>query len=220
MVRFRIDGILHDIEVVPVAVHGAITSRIKVLARMDIAERRRPQDGRIKTQRGEREVELRVSSMPTAYGEKIVVRVFDPSVLAADLQDLGFSIAENARATRSWITAPSGLDAGDGPTGLGQDDHALLDAALPVRPEINITTVEDPIEMVDPRFCQVQVKPQIEVSFSSALRSILRQDPDIIMVGEIRDAETAQDGGAVGADRTPGLLDGAHARRGRRRSPG
>ncbi|MBW2280945.1 MAG: type II/IV secretion system protein [Deltaproteobacteria bacterium] len=191
VVRFRIDGILHDIEVVPVAVHGAISSRIKVLARMDIAERRRPQDGRIKTQRGEREVELRVSSMPTAYGEKIVVRVFDPSVLAADLQDLGFSIAERESYER-WITAPSGLVLVTGPTGSGKTTTLYSTLRYLSGPEINITTVEDPIEMVDPRFCQVQVNRTIEVSFSSALRSILRQDPDIIMVGEIRDPETAQ----------------------------
>jgi general secretion pathway protein E len=191
VVRFRIDGILHDIEVVPVAVHGAISSRIKVLARMDIAERRRPQDGRIKTQRGEREVELRVSSMPTAYGEKIVVRVFDPGVLAADLQDLGFSIAERESYER-WITAPSGLVLVTGPTGSGKTTTLYSTLRYLSGPEINITTVEDPIEMVDPRFCQVQVNRTIEVSFSSALRSILRQDPDIIMVGEIRDPETAQ----------------------------
>ena len=190
-VRFRIDGILHDIEVVPVAVHGAITSRLKVLARMDIAERRRPQDGRIKTVRDDREVELRVSSMPTAFGEKIVVRVFDPTVLASDLQDLGFSIAEREQFER-WITAPSGLVLVTGPTGSGKTTTLYSTLRYLSGPEINITTVEDPIEMVEPHFCQVQVNRSIEISFASALRSILRQDPDIIMVGEIRDAETAQ----------------------------
>jgi general secretion pathway protein E len=190
-VRFRIDGILHDIEVVPVAVHGAITSRLKVLARMDIAERRRPQDGRIKTVRDDREVELRVSSMPTAFGEKIVVRVFDPTVLASDLQDLGFSIAEREQFER-WITTPSGLVLVTGPTGSGKTTTLYSTLRYLSGPEINITTVEDPIEMVEPRFCQVQVNRSIEISFASALRSILRQDPDIIMVGEIRDAETAQ----------------------------
>ncbi len=190
-VRFRIDGILHEIEVVPIAVHGAISSRLKVLARMDIAERRRPQDGRIKTQRGELEVELRVSSMPTAYGEKIVVRVFDPTVLAGDLQDLGFSIPER-EAFERWITAPSGLVLVTGPTGSGKTTTLYSTLRYLSGPEINITTVEDPIELVDPRFCQVQVNRTIEISFSTALRSILRQDPDIIMVGEIRDAETAQ----------------------------
>ena len=191
VIRFRIDGILHDIESVPFAVHAAIVSRIKVLARMDIAERRRPQDGRIKTQRGEEAVELRVSSLATAFGEKIVVRVFDPSVLLADLQELGFSVAERESFER-WITSPSGLILVTGPTGSGKTTTLYSTLRYLSGPEINITTIEDPIEMVDARFCQVQVQPQIDVTFASALRSILRQDPDIIMVGEIRDQETAQ----------------------------
>jgi general secretion pathway protein E len=191
VIRFRIDGILHDIESVPFAVHAAIVSRIKVLARMDIAERRRPQDGRIKTQRGEEAVELRVSSLATAFGEKIVIRVFDPSVLLADLQELGFTVAERERFER-WITSPSGLILVTGPTGSGKTTTLYSTLRYLAGPEINITTIEDPIEMVDPRFCQVQVQPHIDVTFASALRSILRQDPDIIMVGEIRDQETAQ----------------------------
>jgi len=191
VIRFRIDGILHNIESVPFAVHAAIVSRIKVLARMDIAERRRPQDGRIKTQRGEEAVELRVSSLATAFGEKIVVRVFDPSVLLADLQELGFSVAERESFER-WITSPSGLILVTGPTGSGKTTTLYSTLRYLSGPEINITTIEDPIEMVDARFCQVQVQPQIDVTFASALRSILRQDPDIIMVGEIRDQETAQ----------------------------
>jgi general secretion pathway protein E len=191
VIRFRIDGILHDIETVPVVVHGAITSRIKVLARMDIAERRRPQDGRIKTQRGEQEVELRVSSLSTAFGEKIVIRVFDPTVLMADLQELGFAVSER-EAYERWITSPSGLILVSGPTGSGKTTTLYSTLRYLAGPEINITTVEDPIEMVDPRFCQVQVQSQIDVTFASALRSILRQDPDIIMVGEVRDGETAQ----------------------------
>jgi general secretion pathway protein E len=191
LVRFRIDGILHDIERVPLSVHGAITSRIKVLARMDVAERRRPQDGRIKTQRDDREVELRVSSVCTAFGEKIVVRVFDPSVLLADLADLGMSPREREIFER-WITSPSGLILVTGPTGSGKTTTLYSTLRYLSGPEINITTVEDPIEMVDPRFAQVQVQPQIGVTFASALRTILRQDPDVIMVGEVRDAETAQ----------------------------
>jgi len=190
VIRFRIDGILHDIEVIPLPVHGAITSRVKVLARMNIAERRRPQDGRIKTQRADREVELRVSSLATAFGEKVVIRVFDPSILAADLHDLGFDVAERERYER-WITSPSGLILVTGPTGSGKTTTLYSTLRYLSGPEINITTVEDPIEMIDPRFCQVQVNPQIDVTFASALRSILRQDPDIIMVGEIRDSETA-----------------------------
>jgi general secretion pathway protein E len=191
VIRFRIDGILHEIERVPMKVHGAVTSRIKVLARMDIAERRRPQDGRIKTWRADREVELRVSSLATAFGEKIVIRVFDPSVLMTDLRDLGMSVGDRERFER-WITSPSGLVLVTGPTGSGKTTTLYSTLRYLSGPEVNITTVEDPIEMVDPRFCQVQVQRQIEVSFANALRAILRQDPDVIMVGEIRDAETAQ----------------------------
>jgi general secretion pathway protein E len=191
VVRFRIDGILHDIEVVPLRVHAAVTSRVKVLAGMNIAERRRPQDGRIKTQRREREVELRVASMSTAFGEKVVVRVFDPEILVADLHDLGFSLIERELFER-WITSPSGLILVTGPTGSGKTTTLYSTLRYLAGPEINVTTVEDPIEMIDPRFCQIQVQEAIDLSFSSALRSILRQDPDIIMVGEIRDTATAQ----------------------------
>jgi len=189
-VRFRIDGILHEVETLPTSVLAAITSRIKVLARMDIAERRRPQDGRIKTQRGDREVELRVSSMPTAYGEKIVIRVFDPNVLMAELPELGFSSAEREHF-EGWITSPSGLILVTGPTGSGKTTTLYSTLRYLSGPEINITTVEDPIELVDPRFSQVQVQSKLDVTFAHALRTILRQDPDIIMVGEIRDRETA-----------------------------
>ena len=191
LVRFRIDGILHQIERLPLSVHGAVTSRIKVLARMDIAERRRPQDGRIKTWRNDREVELRVSSLSTAFGEKIVVRVFDPSVLLADVQDLGFNPTERELYER-WVTAPSGLILVTGPTGSGKTTTLYSTLRYLSGPEINITTIEDPIEMVDARFSQVQVQRQIDVTFATALRTILRQDPDIIMVGEIRDEDTAQ----------------------------
>ncbi len=191
VVRFRIDGILHDIEVVPLAVHAAIASRIKVLARMNIAERRRPQDGRIKTQRGEKEVELRVSSIATAFGEKIVIRVFDPTILLADLSDLGFNTRER-ESYEKWITSPSGLVLVTGPTGSGKTTTLYSTLRYLAGPELNITTIEDPIEMVDSRFCQIQVQQRIDLGFASALRSILRQDPDIIMVGEIRDPETAQ----------------------------
>ena len=191
VIRFRIDGILHDIETLPYSVHGAITSRIKVLAGMNIAERRRSQDGRIKTYRADREVELRVSSMSTAFGEKIVVRVFDPSVLMADVQELGFSTHER-ELYEKWVTCPNGLILVTGPTGSGKTTTLYSTLRYLSGPEINITTVEDPIEMVDPRFCQVQVHPQIDIPFATALRTILRQDPDIIMVGEIRDHETAQ----------------------------
>jgi general secretion pathway protein E len=191
VIRFRIDGILHDIEKLPPRVHGAVSSRIKVLARMDIAERRRPQDGRIKTWRADREVELRVSSLATAFGEKVVIRVFDPNVLMTEIRELGMSRDDRERYER-WITSPSGLVLVTGPTGSGKTTTLYSTLRYLAGPEVNITTVEDPIEMVDPRFCQVQVQRQVEVSFATALRSILRQDPDVIMVGEIRDTETAQ----------------------------
>jgi len=191
VIRFRIDGILHDIERVPLAVHQAVVSRIKVLARMDIAERRRPQDGRIKTFRADREVELRVSSLMSAFGEKVVIRVFDPNVLMTDVTDLGFH-RDDREKFESWITSPSGLVLVTGPTGSGKTTTLYSTLRYLAGPEINITTVEDPIEMVDPRFCQVQVQRQVDVTFASALRAILRQDPDIIMVGEVRDSETAQ----------------------------
>jgi general secretion pathway protein E len=190
VIRFRIDGILHEIERLPVAVHAAVASRIKVLARMDIAERRRPQDGRIKTLRGEREVELRVASLSCAFGEKIVIRVFDPMALMTDLAQLGFGRDDRERYER-WITSPSGLVLVTGPTGSGKTTTLYSTLRYLSGPEVNITTVEDPIEMVEPRFCQVQVQRQVEVTFANALRAILRQDPDVIMVGEIRDAETA-----------------------------
>ena len=191
VVRFRIDGILHDIEIFPINVQAAIASRVKVMAMMDIAERRRPQDGRIKTHRGDKEVELRVSSIATAFGEKIVIRILDPGILLSSLQDLGF-YPEEREIFERWITSPSGLILVTGPTGSGKTTTLYSTLRYLAGPEINITTVEDPIEMIDPRFVQVQVQRQIEVTFSQALRSILRQDPDIIMVGEIRDGETAQ----------------------------
>ena len=191
VIRFRIDGVLHEIESVPYTVHGAISSRVKVMARMNIAERRRPQDGRIKTQRGDKEVELRVASMPTAFGEKLVIRIFDPTILMSDLEDLGFTTGDRERFER-WITSPSGLILVTGPTGSGKTTTLYSTLRYLSGPEINITTIEDPIEMVDSRLAQVQVNPQIDITFASALRSMLRQDPDVIMVGEIRDAETAQ----------------------------
>ncbi len=190
IVRFRIDGILHEIETFPAAVHAAIVSRVKVMARMDIAERRRPQDGRIKTRRGQSEIELRVASVPTAFGEKVVVRILDPSILMADLADLGFAPPEREHFER-WITSPSGLILVTGPTGSGKTTTLYATLRYLAGPEVNITTVEDPIEMIDPRFVQVQVQRKIELTFATALRAMLRQDPDIIMVGEIRDAETA-----------------------------
>jgi general secretion pathway protein E len=188
--RLRIDGILHDIGEIPAAVHPAFVARIKILARMDIAEKRRPQDGRIKTQRGEREIELRVSSLPVAFGEKVVVRIFDPQVLLAEVKDLGFTGKER-ETYESWIQRPHGLILVTGPTGSGKTTTLYSTLKYLARPGTNIVTVEDPIEMVYEPLNQVAVQPKIDVTFARALRTILRQDPDIVMVGEIRDRETA-----------------------------
>lgn len=190
-VRLRIDGMLNTIHKIPKAVHPAFVSRIKMLSRMDIAEKRRPQDGRIKTEFKSREVELRVSTMPTAFGEKIVIRIFDPDILLQDLEELGFARREY-ELFRSFISRPHGIILVTGPTGSGKTTtlySALKSIALP---EVNVITIEDPIEMVCDRFNQVSVQPQIGVTFGSTLRTVLRQDPDIIMVGEIRDLETAE----------------------------
>lgn len=188
--RLRIDGILHDVGEVPAGVHPALIARVKILARMDIAEKRRPQDGRIKTQRGEREIELRVSSLPVAFGEKVVIRIFDPQVLLADIIDLGYSQKER-ETYEEWITQPHGLVLVTGPTGSGKTTTLYSTLKHLATPGINIVTVEDPIEMVYEPLNQVSVQKKIDVTFGSALRTILRQDPDIVMVGEVRDAETA-----------------------------
>ncbi|MCA9554748.1 MAG: type II/IV secretion system protein [Myxococcales bacterium] len=189
--RLRIDGILHDIGEIPSGVHPAFVARIKILARMDIAEKRRPQDGRIKTQRGEREIELRVSSLPVAFGEKVVIRIFDPQVLLADVVDLGFTTKERD-VYEGWISRPNGLVLVTGPTGSGKTTTLYSTLKYLARPGVNVVTVEDPIEMVYEPLNQVAVQNKIDVTFAAALRTILRQDPDIVMVGEIRDKETAQ----------------------------
>jgi general secretion pathway protein E len=190
-VRLRIDGMLNTVHKIPKAVHPAFVSRVKMLSRMDIAEKRRPQDGRIKTEFKTREVELRVSTMPTAFGEKIVIRIFDPEILLQDLEELGFSPREY-ELFRSFIARPHGIILVTGPTGSGKTTtlySALKTIALPA---VNVVTIEDPIEMVYDKFNQVSVQPQIGITFGSMLRTILRQDPDIIMVGEIRDLDTAE----------------------------
>jgi len=189
--RLRIDGILHDIGEIPAGVHPAFVARVKILARMDIAEKRRPQDGRIKTQRGDREIELRVSSLPVAFGEKVVIRIFDPQVLLAEIADLGFTRKER-EMYEGWITRPHGLVLVTGPTGSGKTTTLYSTLKYLARPGVNIVTVEDPIEMVFEPLNQVAVQTRIDVTFARALRTILRQDPDVVMVGEIRDKETAQ----------------------------
>ncbi len=189
-VRLRIDGVLHATHKIPKQVVPAIVSRIKTMSRMDIAEKRRPQDGRIKTVMAEREVELRVSTLPVAFGEKVVIRIFDPEVLLQDLPALGFDPDDLAMFQR-WIARPHGLLLITGPTGSGKT--TTLYAALKALSDdtVNVTTVEDPIEMVTDRFNQTAAQAKIGFDFADAMRSILRQDPDIIMVGEIRDKATA-----------------------------
>ncbi|HXH38932.1 MAG TPA: GspE/PulE family protein [Thermoanaerobaculia bacterium] len=191
MIRFRIDGVLHEIQRVPKLVNLAITSRIKTMCRMDIAEKRRPQDGRIKTEREGKEVELRVSTLPTAFGEKMVMRIFDPDVLLRDLSGLGF-YEDELHTFGEWIKRPHGIILVTGPTGSGKTVTLYSALKSLASPEINITTIEDPIEMVWDEFNQTSVQTKVGITFPSALRTILRQDPDIIMVGEIRDEETAQ----------------------------
>ncbi len=214
LIRFRIDGVLHDIQTVPKIVHAAIVSRIKTMSRLDIAEKRRPQDGRIKTARAGREVELRVSTLPVAFGEKVVMRIFDPDVLLQDLAGLGFYPEELAALQR--VHQPAARHhPGDRPDRLRQDDHALLGAQVDrLAASVNITTIEDPIEMVIEEFNQTAVQPKIGIDFANALRHILRQDPDVIMVGEIRDRGDGAVRRAGRAHRPPGLLHPAHQRRG------
>jgi general secretion pathway protein E len=191
LIRFRIDGVLHDIQTVPKVVHKAIVNRLKTMSRLDIAEKRRPQDGRVKTKRTGFEVELRVSTLPTAFGEKIVLRIFDPEVLDQDLENLGF-FGDELTAFSEFISRPHGIVLITGPTGSGKTTTLYSALKTLASREINITTIEDPIEMVDEEFNQTSVQLKAGVSFASALRHILRQDPDVIMVGEIRDPETAQ----------------------------
>ena len=190
-IRFRIDGVLHEIQRVPKLVNLAITSRLKTMCRMDIAEKRRPQDGRIKTDHAGKEIELRVSTLPTAFGEKMVMRIFDPDVMLRDLSGLGF-YEDELKIFNDWIQRPHGIILVTGPTGSGKTVTLYSALKTLASPEINITTIEDPIEMVHEEFNQTSVQSKIGITFGAALRTILRQDPDIIMVGEICDAETAE----------------------------
>jgi general secretion pathway protein E len=192
IVRFRIDGVLHQVYQLPASVSHAITNRIKLLGRMDMVEKRRPQDGRIKTvsDKGD-EVELRLSTMPTAFGEKLVMRIFDPEILVKNFADLGFS-REQTALWSDWTQRPNGIILVTGPTGSGKTTTLYSTLKLIATPEVNVCTVEDPIEMIEPAFNQMQVQHNIGLNFADGVRTLLRQDPDIIMVGEIRDVETAE----------------------------
>ncbi len=191
-VRFRIDGVLHLVNQMPTPIIGAIISRIKSIGRMDVADKRRPQDGRLKTKTPlGKEVELRLSTMPTAFGEKLVLRIFDPEKLEQPFTALGFEPADVA-AWNGIVGHPHGVVLVTGPTGSGKTTTLYSALRQLARPAINVCTIEDPIEMVESTFNQMQVQPSIDLDFASGVRTLLRQDPDIIMVGEIRDRETAE----------------------------
>jgi general secretion pathway protein E len=191
LIRLRIDGVLNDIHQMPRIVHPAFVSRIKTLARLDIAEKRRPQDGRIKAEHKGKQIELRISTMPVAFDEKVVIRIFDPDILLQDLQQLGFSNQEYQQYL-SFITHTHGMILITGPTGSGKTTTLYSTLERLATSDVNVITIEDPIEMVHEQFNQVAVQPTVGITFAAALRTILRQDPDIIMVGEIRDYETAE----------------------------
>jgi len=191
-VRFRIDGVLHQVYEIPANITAAVTSRIKIMGRLDVAEKRKPQDGRIKTRSPDgAEIELRLSSMPTAFGEKLVLRIFDPEVLVKNFSALGLE----KRESETWnqmISRPFGIILVTGPTGSGKTTTLYTSLKHLARPEVNVCTIEDPIELVEPSFNQMQVQHNIDLDFASGVKTLLRQDPDIIMVGEIRDRETAE----------------------------
>ena len=190
LVRLRIDGVLHDVHVIPKIVYQAVVSRIKMLSGLNIAEKRRPQDGRIKRDRGGKEIEIRVSTMPTVFGEKSVLRIFDPDVLLQSIDQLGFSERDFPRF-QEFLAHKEGIILVTGPTGSGKTTTLYSVLRHLSRPEINIINIEDPVELIHDDFNQVQIKPQIGITFANAIRTVLRQDPDVVMVGEIRDNETA-----------------------------
>jgi general secretion pathway protein E len=197
VIRFRIDGVLHTVYQLPLGVMSAMTARIKLLGRMDVVEKRRPLDGRIKTRRPDtaagpgREVEMRLSTLPTAFGEKMVMRIFDPEASARGLDALGFG-AQEAQRWQSLIARPHGIVLVTGPTGSGKTTTLYSTLRRLATDEVNVCTIEDPIEMIEPSFNQTQVQPALDMGFAEGLRALMRQDPDIIMVGEIRDLATAE----------------------------
>ena len=192
VIRFRIDGVLHPVYQMPMGVMNAMVARIKLLGRMDVVEKRRPLDGRIKTRnpRGD-EVEMRLSTLPTAFGEKMVMRIFDPDTAVKDLDALGFT-PHDALRWETLVKRPHGIILVTGPTGSGKTTTLYSTLKRVATEEVNVSTVEDPIEMIEPSFNQTQVQPQLDFGFTEGLRALMRQDPDIIMVGEIRDLATAE----------------------------
>ena len=192
VIRFRIDGVLHPAYQMPMGVMNAMVARIKLLGRMDVVEKRRPLDGRIKTRnlRGD-EVEMRLSTLPTAFGEKMVMRIFDPDTAVKDLDALGFAL-HDAKRWEQLVTRPHGIILVTGPTGSGKTTTLYSTLKRVATEQVNVSTIEDPIEMIEPSFNQTQVQPQLDFGFTEGLRALMRQDPDIIMVGEIRDLATAE----------------------------
>ena len=196
-IRFRIDGVLHTVYQVPLGVMNAMVSRIKLLGRMDVVERRRPLDGRIKTKRPDTvdkigaEVEMRLSTLPTAFGEKLVMRIFDPETAVKRIEALGFG-AHDTQRWQELIAKPHGIILVTGPTGSGKTTTLYSTLKQLATDEVNVCTIEDPIEMIEPAFNQTQVHAAIDMGFAEGLRALMRQDPDIIMVGEIRDLATAE----------------------------
>ncbi len=191
-VRFRIDGVMHQVYEIPANITAAVVSRIKIMGRLDVAEKRKPQDGRIKTLSPDgAEIELRLSSMPTAFGEKLVLRIFDPEVLVKNFAALGLEKKESD-TWNDMISRPFGIILVTGPTGSGKTTTLYTSLKQLATPEVNVCTIEDPIELVEPSFNQMQVQHNIDLDFATGVKTLLRQDPDIIMVGEIRDRETAE----------------------------
>ena len=192
IVRFRIDGVLHQVYQIPMSVMAAMINRVKILGRMDVVEKRRPQDGRIKTRTADgQEAELRLSTLPTAFGEKLVMRIFDPEVLVRSFADLGFTDDDQAR-WKTMSERPNGIILVTGPTGSGKTTTLYSTLKQLATPAVNVCTIEDPIEMVEAAFNQMQVQNMIDLGFAQGVRALMRQDPDIIMIGEIRDLETAE----------------------------
>ena len=190
-VRYRIDGVLHEMQRAPKQIQNGVTSRLKIMSDIDIAERRKPQDGRLSVMHGGRKVDLRVATLPTVWGEKVVMRILDNSTSSMDLNDLGL-LQHNFDVYKKSYTKPYGMILVTGPTGSGKSTTLYTTLNTVAKPEINVITVEDPVEYRMAGINQVQVNPKAGLTFASALRSILRSDPDVVLLGEIRDHETAQ----------------------------
>jgi len=190
-VRYRIDGVLHEMQSAPKSIQNGVTSRLKIMSDIDIAERRKPQDGRMSVAHGGRQIDLRVATLPTVWGEKVVMRILDNTNTSMSLRDLNL-LEHNARAFEKAYSKPYGMILVTGPTGSGKSTTLYTTLNAVSRPEINVITVEDPVEYRMPGINQVQVNPKAGLTFASALRSILRSDPDVVLLGEIRDHETAQ----------------------------